>query len=177
MTLVRGALTLVLILLLAVSADAQAPSAGPARPTRVVIASTRLPSVVDAPLYFRLLRVNVPPGQAGAYAGPNGMLYVQSGTLEVALDGDHQTLHEGGAIFLPAGRRATLTATATAPAVALHFVLGTAAEIDQAGHGRLATATELYRGREPLPSLKPGPHEFTMTKVTRPSRRWRSAPY
>ena len=62
MTLVRGALTLVLILLLAVSADAQAPSAGPARPTRVVIASTRLPSVVDAPLYFRLLRVNVPPG-------------------------------------------------------------------------------------------------------------------
>jgi quercetin dioxygenase-like cupin family protein len=166
MTFVRAALTLVLNLLLAVSAGAQGPSAGPARPTRVVIASTRLPSVVDAPLHFRLFRVNMPAGQAGAYAGPNGMLYVLSGALDVALDGHHRALHEGGAIFLPAAQRATLTTAASAPAVVLHFVLGTATEVDQAGHGRPATATELYRSREPLPSLKPGPHEFTMTRVT-----------
>jgi quercetin dioxygenase-like cupin family protein len=165
MTLVRAALTLVLTLLLAVPVDAQGPSAGPARPTRMVIASTRLPSVVDTPLHFRLLRVSIPAGQAGAYAGPNGMLYVLSGTLAVALDGDHRALHEGSATFLPAGRRVTLTAAAGVPAVALHFVLGTAAEVDQAGHGRPATATELYHSREPLPALKPGPHEFTMTRV------------
>jgi hypothetical protein len=98
MTLVRVVLTLVLNFLLGVSADAQGPSAGPASPTRVVIASTRLPSVIGAPLHFRLLRVSVPAGQAGAYAGPNGMLYVLSGALDVALDGDHRVLHEGSAL-------------------------------------------------------------------------------
>jgi quercetin dioxygenase-like cupin family protein len=131
MTLVRAALTLVLILLLlAVPVDAQGPSPNPARPTRVVIASTRLPSVVDAPLHFRLLRVNMPAGQAGAYAGPDGVFYVLSGTLAVALDGDHRTLHEGSATFLPAGRRATLTAAASVPAVALHFASDGAAPAD-----------------------------------------------
>ena len=157
----------VLTLLCVTPALAQPPgSPAVGRPVRTVLANSRLPSVVDASLHMRLLRVNVPAGQSAVSAGPNGMLYVQSGTLEIMLGTDRRTLGEGAAMFLPAGQRATLAATPAAPAVALHFVLGSAAEIEQTGAARPATVAELYRTREPLPSLKTGPHEFTLTRVT-----------
>jgi quercetin dioxygenase-like cupin family protein len=154
-------------LLLVAPASAQAPGPpAPGRPVRTVIASTRLTSVVDTPLHMRLVRVSVPAGQSTVSTGANGMFYVLSGALDLTLGPDHRVLPEGAAVFLPAQQRATLAAAPSAPATALHFVLGSAAELDRAGAARPATVMELYRSREPLPSLKPGPYEFSMTRVT-----------
>jgi quercetin dioxygenase-like cupin family protein len=140
------------------------PAAG--RPVRTVIASTRVSSVVDTPLHMRLLRVGVPAGQQVASTGPNGMLYLLSGSLDVTVGADHRVLHEGNAVFLAEGSRAILAAAPPTPVVALHFVIGSASQVDQAGPARPAALTELYRTREPLPSLKPGPYEFSLTRVT-----------
>ncbi|HKQ64320.1 MAG TPA: hypothetical protein VJZ73_04900 [Methylomirabilota bacterium] len=165
-------------LILAAPAWAQSPP--PSRPVRTVIASTRLTSVVDAPMHMRLLRVSIPAAQSAASLGPNGMLYVLSGSLDVAVGADHRPLHEGAAVFLPSGTPAALTAAPGTPAIVLQFLIGSATELDQAGPARPAAVTELYRTREPLPSLKPGPHEFSMTRVTvekgvpRPAMHYRS---
>ena len=108
------------------------------------------------------------------------MLYVLSGSLDVAVGADHRPLHEGAAVFLPSGTPAALTAAPGTPAIVLQFLIGSATELDQAGPARPAAVTELYRTREPLPSLKPGPHEFSMTRVTvekgvpRPAMHYRS---
>lgn len=159
------ALALATLLLAApVWSQSSGPSA-PGRPVRTVIASARLATVVDAPLHMRLLRMSVPAGQSVVAHGPNGMLYVLSGSLDVAVDGERRALHDGNAVFLPAGHRVVLAAPA-APAVALNFMLGTAPELEGVMAERPAGVTELYRTREPLPSLKPGPHEFSMTRVT-----------
>ena len=154
-------------MILAVPAWAQSPAAPvPGRPVRTVIASTRLASVVEAPLQVRLLRISVPAAQSVASVGPNGMLYILSGSLGVTVGADHRSLHEGAAVFVPAGSRAVMTAAPGTPAIVLQFSIGSAAELDQAGPARPAVVTELHRTREPLPSLRPGPYEFSMTRVT-----------
>jgi len=164
--MLRVRVTVFLIpLLLAVSAVAQNPPTGGGRPVRVVIASSRLPSVVDAPLYFKLLRVSVPAGQTGGYTGGSSMLYVASGVVDLTVDGERRNVKEGAAAFVPAGRPAALAAGAGAASV-LQFVLVPAADLDRSGHSGGAVATELYRTPRAIPALKPGPHEFTMTRVS-----------
>ena len=164
--MLRVRVTVFLIpLLLAVSAVAQNPPTGGGRPVRVVIASSRLPSVVDAPLYFKLLRVSVPAGQTGGYTGGSSMLYVASGVVDLTVDGERRNVKEGAAAFVPAGRPAALAAGAGAASV-LQFVLLPAADLDRSGHSGGAVATELYRTPRAIPALKPGPHEFTMTRVS-----------
>jgi quercetin dioxygenase-like cupin family protein len=160
---VRAIATL-LPILLTVSAGAQTPSTGGGRPVRVVIASSRLSSVMETPLYFKLLRVAIPAGQSGGYTGAGSMLYVASGTVELTVAGDRRSLREGAAAFVPAGQSATLAAGAAASL--LQFVLTPAADLDRAGHSGAAVATELYRTPRAIPALKPGPHEFTMTRVS-----------
>lgn len=158
---------LIVLLLAPVIAAAQAPPpSGVARPVRTIIASGRLASVVTAPMHFKLVRVTVPAGQSITYTGANGMLYVASGSLEVGLEGQRRPLGEGAALFTPGPERTVLTAAAGAPAVALHFLLVPASELDRAVHSAPASATELFRGSEPLPNLKPGLHEFTMIRVS-----------
>jgi quercetin dioxygenase-like cupin family protein len=150
------------LLLLTGSPDAQTAE----RPVRTILASGRLPAVESGPLYFKLVRVSVPPGQTVGYAGSDGMLYTMSGALEITWEGARRTLSAGSAVFTPASRRLSLTAGPGAPAVALHYLLGGAAEPNRAVYGPPATVTELYRSREPLPNLKPGLHEFTMVRVS-----------
>ena len=70
---IRFLLTIVLSLsaLPRLSADAQTQ---PANTVRTLLTSGRLASVVDTPLYFRLLRVRLPPLEQATYAGPNAVL-------------------------------------------------------------------------------------------------------
>jgi len=152
--------------LLVTSASAQAPPSGVPRPVRVVLASGRLASVVESPLYFNLVRVSVPAGQSTTYAGPNGMLWVMSGTLDVAFDAERRSLREGAGTFVPLDRRVTLTAGPGTTAVALHYVLVPPAQLQHTWYTPPAMAVELHRSREPLPNLKPGPHELTLVRVT-----------
>jgi quercetin dioxygenase-like cupin family protein len=135
------------------------------RPIRMVLASSKIPSLDDGPLHFRLVRVTIPAGQSLPYTGPQGMVYPISGSLSISIDGDRRTLQDGEGSFLGAGRRATLAAGAAAPVTFLHYLLVTRAELDSVLHSRPASPAEIFR-TEPIPGLKPGPHEFTLTRVT-----------
>jgi quercetin dioxygenase-like cupin family protein len=141
----------------------------PANTVRTLLAAGHLGSVVDTPLHFRLFAVRLPAMERVSYSGPNSMLYVLSGTLAVALDGTAQTVSEGAGVFIPAGRAAVFGATGIEPAHFLQFVLAPAAEAQKPPLGGPASAEELYRTPEPLPGLRAGPYEFSLTRVTLPA--------
>jgi quercetin dioxygenase-like cupin family protein len=90
---------------------------------RTVLAIAALPSVVDVPLHFKLLRVSVPAGQATSYATSNGFVYPLSGTLRVSIDGNSAALRAGESTFVPVGKRAMYTVTGNEPGVFLHVLL------------------------------------------------------
>jgi quercetin dioxygenase-like cupin family protein len=151
--------------------DAQtAPAPGASRPTpvREVLASRGLSTVVDTPLHFRLLRVTLSPGQSTSYAGPHGFVYGLSGTLAIASNGEAATLRRGEAIFVEAGRPTALRAAEGESVVFLHFLLVRAAELSASVEGPPATVSELYQTAASIPGLKPGPYEFSLTRVTFP---------
>ena len=141
----------------------------PANTVRALLAAGHLSSVVDTPLHFRLFAVRLPAMEHVSYSGPNSMLYVLSGTLTVALDGAAQTVSEGAGVFIPAGRTAAFGATGIEPAHFLQFVLAPAAEAQKSPLGGPASSEELYRTPEPLPGLRAGPYEFSLTRVTLPA--------
>ena len=141
----------------------------PANTVRTLLAAGHLGSVVDTPLHFRLFAVRLPAMEHVPYSGPNSVLYVLSGTLTVALDGTTQTVSEGAGVFIPAVRTTVFGATGIEPAHFLQFVLAPAAEAQKSPLGGSASSEELYRTPEPLPGLRAGPHEFSLTRVTLPA--------
>jgi quercetin dioxygenase-like cupin family protein len=141
----------------------------PANTVRTLLAAGHLDSVVDTPLHFRLFGVRLPAMERVSYSGPNSILYVLSGTLTVALDGTAQTVSEGAGVFIPADRTAAFGATGIEPAHFLQFVLAPGAEAQKPPLGGLARSEELYRSPEPLPGLRAGPYEFSLTRVTLPA--------
>jgi mannose-6-phosphate isomerase-like protein (cupin superfamily) len=152
--------------LLGLTLVATAPATAQDRPIRMVLASSKIPSLGDTPLHLRLLRIAIPAGQSVTYVGPQGMVYPISGSLTVVADGERRTVKDGEGMFVAAGRRTTLTVGANAPGTLLHYLLVTDSELNDAIYPRPAAATELYRTTNPVPGLKPGPHEFTLSRVT-----------
>src|SRR5688572_16251295 len=57
------------------------PEGGRATPVRSVLGLVPLPTVVEAPRHFRLLRMTLPAGQSSSYTGAQGFIYVLSGGL------------------------------------------------------------------------------------------------
>ena len=141
----------------------------PANTVRTLLASGRLASVVDMPLYFRLFRVRLPASEQATYTGPNAVLYGLSGTLTTNTSGTTQTVAEGAGTFIPASMSTTVRAS-TDPASFLLFVLSPAAESDKPPLGPPATVEDLYRTPGPVPDLKSGPYEFSLTRVELPAR-------
>jgi quercetin dioxygenase-like cupin family protein len=141
----------------------------PANTVRTLLAAGRLGSVVDTPLHFGLFEVRLPAMERVSYSGPNSMLYVLSGTLTVALEGTAQTVSESAGVFIPARRTAVFGATGIEPAHFLQFVLAPTAEAQKSLLGGPASSEELYRTPEPLPGLRAGPYEFSLTRVTMPA--------
>ena len=146
------------------------PGATPPTAVRNVLGNAGLPSVVDGPLHYKLLRVSIPAGHPSNSSGANGFLFQMSGMLSVTTSGDSRTLHKGDAIFVGRGESATLKALGSEPAVFLHFLLLPAADLEKVVEGPPAVISELYRTSAPIPGLKPGPYEFTLTRVTLPPR-------
>jgi quercetin dioxygenase-like cupin family protein len=137
---------------------------------RTVLALTSLPSVVDAPLFFKLSKGELAVGQKAEYVGPVGFIYVLSGALAVQTDAAPRSLQQDDAILLRAGATHSLNAAGPEPAVFLQFALAQAAELGQAAARPPAIAAELYRTPRPIPDLKPGRYEFTLTRVSYPPR-------
>lgn len=158
---------------IALSAHAQTSlvQQGPrSTPVRTVLALTSLPSVVDAPLFFKLSKVELPAGKSTNYFGPVGFVYVLSGSLTAHGDGGRVTLEEGDALLLAAGKMHSLIAAGRRSAVFVRYVLARSAELQQAAEREPAIVTELYRSPAPISHLKSGPYEFTLTRVIFPPR-------
>ena len=124
-----------------------AAQTAPTPPTiaRTVVAATKLPSVVEAPLYFKAVRLTLQPGGKSSLSAANGILYQLSGSTELALGGENKALGAGEALFAAAGKPASLSA------------------------GAPAAVTELYRTTAPIPDLKPGGYDLNLTRVTFPA--------
>lgn len=146
------------------------PGPSPTQPTPVrnILANAGLASVVDVPLHYKLLRVSIPAGQSTTSKGANGFLFQMSGMLAVTTGRDSRTLRNGDALFVGRDEGATLKAAGTEPAVFLHFLLLPATDLEKVVEGAPAVVTELYRTTAPIPGLKQGPYEFTLTRVTFP---------
>jgi quercetin dioxygenase-like cupin family protein len=135
---------------------------------RTVLAVTSLPSVVDAPLFFKLSRVELAPGQTTTYFGPVGFVYVLSGALIVQTNAGQQSLQQDDVALVSADSTHSIKMSAAEPALFLHFVLGRSADLDQASERSPAVVTEIYRTPQAIPDLKPGRYEFTLTRVSYP---------
>jgi len=145
-------------------------------PVRTVLANAGLSSVADEPVHYKLLRVSVPAGQSTSHRGANGFIFQISGALAVTTDADNRTLRAGEAMFLGRGRNAALKAVGPDTAVFMYFLLQQATELDKPAVGPPAVVSELSR-TAPLPGLKPGPYEFTLTRVTFPPRYLTNPPH
>jgi len=151
--------------LVGVSAAAQNQ---PASTVRTLLATGRVGNVVETPLYFRLLSVQLGTGQSASYRGPNAMAYVLAGHLESEMGGAAQPLSGGDGGFIPADRAARFSAFQ--PAKFLLFVLSPDADVRKMLIDPPAVVDELYRSPEPLPGLQPGPYEFSLTRVSLPPK-------
>ena len=101
---------------LALSASAQTTPTAPAI-TRIIVAATKLPSVVETPLYFKAMRVTLQPGGKSSLSAANGILYQLSGSTEISLGGENKVLSAGEALFVAAGKTASLSAGSGAPSI------------------------------------------------------------
>src|SRR5204862_2757174 len=90
---------------------------------RNVMAVTSLASVVDAPLFFKLSKIELAAGQTTKYSGPVGFLYVLSGALAVQTDSAQRSLQPDDAFLVTAGNTHSLDASELQPAQFLHLVL------------------------------------------------------
>lgn len=159
----------------AASAAGQTPPAA-ASVARTVVASTKLPTVADTPVHFRAVRVALPSGASSRVSASNGILYQISGSTEVAIGAEVRKLNPGEGLFIARGDAATLKA-AEGESVFLHFLLASTADLDQPLEAAPAVVQELYRTAAPVPSLKPGPYNLTLTRVTFPAQMPPNAPH
>jgi quercetin dioxygenase-like cupin family protein len=151
---------------LTVAAAAQTPPAAPAI-ARTVVAGTKLPSLGNTPLYFRAVRVSIPPGQKVSLSAPNSILYQLSGSTEVA-NGTAKTITGGGGVLIAGGTTASLTAGNAEPSTLLYFLLAPKDVLDRPVAAAPATVKDLYRTPAPLPEPRPGSYELNLTRVTFP---------
>jgi quercetin dioxygenase-like cupin family protein len=153
---------------LALSASAQTTPTVPAI-TRTIVAATKLPSVVETPLYFEAMRVTLQPGEKSSVSAANSILYQLSGSTEILLGEENKVLGAGEALFVAAGKTASLSAGSGAPSILLCFLLAPAAELGRPTATAPAVVTELYRTVAPIPDLKPGSYDLNLTRVTFPA--------
>ncbi len=166
--LIRRAVTMLIgAVALATSVAAQ-PTPPPAAITRTVIATTKLPTVTEAPLYFRAVSVTLPPGEKSRVSAVDGILYQVSGSTEVSVDDQTTALKSGDGVFIAAGKKVTLMAGSGVPSTFLHFILAPATDLDRPAETAPAVVKELYRTSAPIPGLKPGNYDLNLTRITFP---------
>ena len=152
---------------LAASAFAQSTQAQ-STVTRTVVAATKLPSVVETPLYFRALHVSVSPRQISTLSAANGILYQISGSTEISAGGELKLLQARDGLFVAAGEVTSLKAGSDEPSTFLYFLL--VPDRDQPAATTPAIVKELYRTPAPIPDLKPGSYDLNLTRVTFPAQ-------
>jgi quercetin dioxygenase-like cupin family protein len=137
--------------------------------TRTVLAATKLASVMDVPLHFKVVSITIPPGEKSGVSAPNGILYQISGSTEVSIGGEAKMLGAGEGLFIAGGKTVALKAGSDESSNFLHFILAAAADLDRPAETAPAAARELYRTGAPIPDLKPGGYDLNLTRVTFPA--------
>jgi len=145
-----------------------AQQAAPAAVVRTVLGVATLASVIDTPLFFKLSTVQLPAGQTTEYAGPVGFIYVLTGRLVVQSGVGQQSLQPDDAFLIGPSDTHSLTAGQSAATSFLHFVLARSNEFHQAAKQPPASIAQIYQTPGPIPDLKPGHYEFTLTRVRFP---------
>jgi quercetin dioxygenase-like cupin family protein len=163
-----------LISSVALSAAAQPADKGP---VRAVLALGRLPSVVDAPMSIKLSRVSLPAGANATYRGSYSMIYVIAGAVTVTLASDRRLVRPEEGAYLPPGNDVLIQSTADAPAELIQYELVRSADYAKSGISAPASVKDLHQMKIPADALKPGPHEFSMTRVTLPAGAARPRPH
>jgi quercetin dioxygenase-like cupin family protein len=176
MRLLTAGLALLAITAAAPFAAAQTPPNAPTA-TRAVVAATKLPTVTDVPLHFRLVRITLPPGERSGTSRDDGVIYQVAGTTDVSACGDAKVLNAGEGLFVARGMSCQLKAGGAEPSVFLHFRLASAADLDRQTGTAPAAVTELYRTSAPIPGLRPGGYDLNLTRVTFPARMPSNAPH
>jgi len=161
---------------LAASAVAQTTPV-PSAITRTVVAATKLPTVTDVPLHFKVVSVTLPPGEESSVSAANGILYQIAGSTEVSLGGGAKMIRTGEGLFIAGGKTAALKAGSGGPSTFLHFFLVSAVDLDRPAETAPAAVRELYRTAAPLPDLKPGGYDLALTRVTFPAQMPANAPH
>ena len=153
-------------MVLATSAAAQTTTAPPAI-TRTVVATTKLPTVIDVPLHFKVVSVTLRADEKSTVSAANSILYQIAGTTEVSLNGETRMLSPGEGMFIV--KTAVLKAGSAGPSTFLHFFLVPVADLDRPTETAPATVKELYRTVAPIPDLKSGAYDLNLTRVTFPA--------
>jgi len=161
---------------LATSPSAQTPSA-PSTITRTVIAATKLPTVTDAPLHFRVVAVTIPHGEKSNASLGNSILYQLSGSTEISVGAESRMLRAAEGMFIAAGRPAVLTAGNNEPSSFIQFFLVPTVDLAQPAASAPAAVTELFRTTAPIPDLKAGGYDLNLTRVTFPAQMPSNAPH
>jgi quercetin dioxygenase-like cupin family protein len=157
------------VVLMLCAATAQTSEAAKLAPVRTVLAKAIVPNTAGNPLYFKLLRVEMGPGQAVPAAESEGMLYILTGGPISVITTERRTLVASGeALFLPGRSDATLEAAEHGTVTFLQILLGASADLDRVSYGAKATVTELYRTPASLAGLGVDALTFDVTRVTSP---------
>ncbi|HEV2335783.1 MAG TPA: hypothetical protein VGS13_09825 [Stellaceae bacterium] len=160
-----------LALALAVAFGAAQAVAQPraASPAATRLAAGHLASVIDQPLFLRLYRIHLPAGEHAPYDGSSSLFYDLSGAAAIDLgSGATRPLAEGAGAFIAAGQAVTISAGQSEPSEILLFILTARPNERWPIFDRPASTMELLRTPEPLPGLKAGPYEFSLSRVTLP---------
>jgi quercetin dioxygenase-like cupin family protein len=153
------------------------PAPSPAATARKVVAATKLPTVTNVPLYFKVQSIALAPGERSSVSGTNSVLYQLSGSIDVSGVGEAKRLNTGDGLLILAGTTAELKVVSGAPSIVLQFLLSTASELDRPTATGPAAVKELYRTAGPIPDLKSGPYDLNLTQVTFPAGMPSNAPH
>ncbi len=146
-------------------------------PVRTVLALGRVPSVVDAPMSFKLSRVSIPGGTSAVYRGAHSLVYVVSGVITITVANDRRSLRPKEGTYLSAATNVTIHSSEGAAAELLQYQLLRSTDVPIPAINGPASVTELHQMKIPADSLKPGPYEFSMTTVTLPAGASRPRPH
>jgi len=141
-------------LVIAVSAAAQTP---PTTTVRKVVAATKLPTVTNVPLYFKVQSITLSPNERSSVSGTNSVLYQLSGSTDVSGVGETRTLSAGDGLLIAAGMAVELKPTSGAPSTLLQFLLSPASDLDRSTAAGPAAVKELYRTAAADPGSKVRP--------------------
>jgi hypothetical protein len=146
-------------------------------PVRTVLALGRVPSMLDAPMYFKLSRVSIPAGATAVYRGNHAMIYVLSGTPTVTVANDRRSLQQDEGTYLAPAIDVAVQAGANSGAELLQYQLVRAADLTTPAMNAPTSIKELHQMKIPADAVKAGPYEFSLTRVTLPAGASRPRPH